>query len=99
MKSIAGFLKTTLLGGVFFLMPIVTLAIILDKALKIADKIAKPVSEHVPGDWDFGVGKATLLALCLTICLFSCWAAGAHKIRPMGRYEYRDDSALENSRL
>jgi len=74
MKSIAGFLKTTLLGGVFFLMPIVTLAIILDKALKIADKIAKPVSEHVPGDWDFGVGKATLLALFLTILV--CFLAG-----------------------
>ena len=74
MKSIAGFLKTTLLGGVFFLMPIVTLAIILDKALQIADKIAKPVSEHVPGDWDFGLGKATLLALGLTILV--CFLAG-----------------------
>ena len=86
MKSISGFLKTTLLGGVFFLMPIVTLAIILGKALQIADKIAKPVSEHVPGDWNFGLGKATLLALGLTILdLFSGRAAGAHKIRPMAR--------------
>ena len=64
--------------GVFFLMPIVTLAIILGKALQIADKIAKPVSEHVPGDWDFGVGKATLLALALTVLSvfwLGCWRA------------------------
>jgi uncharacterized membrane protein len=67
-------LKTTLLGGVFFLMPIVTLAIILDKALQIAEKIAKPVSEHVPGGWDFGLGKATLLAIALTVVV--CFQAG-----------------------
>ncbi len=74
MKSIVGFLKTTLLGGVFFLMPIVTLAIILGKALQIADKIVKPVSEHVPDNWDFGLGKATLLALVLTV--LACFLSG-----------------------
>jgi uncharacterized membrane protein len=67
MKSMFGFLKTTLLSGVFFLMSIVTLAIILDNALQIADKVVKPVSEHVPDNWDFGIGKATVLALGLTV--------------------------------
>ena len=100
MKSVLGFLKTTLLGGVFFLMPIVTLAIILGKALQIADKIVKPVSEHVPDNWDFGLGKATLLALVLTVLTcFLAGLAGKDESRPRGRRRHRIGGAFQDPGL
>jgi uncharacterized membrane protein len=74
MKSIVGFLKTTLLGGVIFLMPVVTLALVMGKALQMAEKFVKPVEAHVPDNWDFGMGKATLLAVGLTVLV--CFVAG-----------------------
>lgn len=63
-----------MLGGVFFLMPVVTLAIILGKAFELAHKIVKPVADHMPPEMDYGVGSATILAIGLTI--LACFLAG-----------------------
>ena len=73
MKLVPQFARTTLLGGIFFLMPIAMLAILLDKAMSVALKFAKPIAEQIPDEWNLGVAKVTLLAiiLLLLICLLA----------------------------
>ena len=74
MKPIVQFVRTTLLGGILFLIPIVTLAIILGKALQLANKVVEPMASHLPETVDIGIARATVLAIGATV-LF-CFLAG-----------------------
>jgi hypothetical protein len=48
MKTLARFVRTTILGGVFFLIPIVVLIIILAKTLDYANKALQALSSTYP---------------------------------------------------
>src|SRR5262245_57134541 len=48
MKISFNFIKTTLLGGVIFLLPIVILATVFDKAIKIVRMLADPLNKLLP---------------------------------------------------
>ena len=74
MKVIPQFLRTTILGGILFLMPIAMLAILLDKAMSVALKFARPIAEKVPDVLDIGVARVTLLAIVLLMLI--CFLAG-----------------------
>jgi uncharacterized membrane protein len=73
-KNLAVFLRTTLLGGVFFLVPIVVLAMILAKAHDMTADIVKPVTDHLPIVSARGVLAAKILAV--VIILAFCFVAG-----------------------
>jgi len=55
-------------------MPIAMLAILLDKAMSVALKFAKPVAEKLPDELDIGVARVTLLAIVLLVLV--CFLAG-----------------------
>ena len=74
MRSLPRFLRTTLAGGILFLLPAVVLIILVSKAVEIADKIAGPLAEHLPVESPIGLKAPMLLAIGLLI-LF-CFAAG-----------------------
>lgn len=74
MKSILKFTRTSLVGGILFLLPIVIVAIIAGKALAIAHKIVGPLAAHLPEDSVFGLDMPRLLAVGLLV-LF-CFLAG-----------------------
>jgi uncharacterized membrane protein len=74
MKSILKFTRTSLVGGILFLLPIVILAIIAGKALAIARKVVGPLAAHLPEDSVFGLDMPKLLAIGLLV-LF-CFLAG-----------------------
>ena len=80
MKTIAHFVQTTILGGVFFLAPIVVLIVILAKAFDYAKKGLNAVLVHVPAAAELSAGAAT--ALSITIVLLVCLLAGlaAHTV-------------------
>ena len=46
MKSVTAFVKTTLIGGLLFLVPLVATIVILSKAMRYAAQILRP-EEHV----------------------------------------------------
>ena len=68
------FLKTTLAGGLLFLLPLVILVAIVDKALPIAHRLVGPLAEHLPFDSVVGVGAPAVLAVVLVIVF--CFSAG-----------------------
>jgi len=80
MKAIAQFLRTTTIGGVFFLAPIVVLIVILTKAFDFAKKGLDAVLVHFPAALELSPGAAT--ALSILILALVCLLAGlvAHTV-------------------
>ena len=94
MKTIAHFVQTTVVGGIFFLAPIVVLIIILTKALGYAKKGLGAVLVYVPVAADLSPGAAT--ALSVVFVALVCFLAGlvAHTVTAQ-----RVIDALESSVL
>ncbi len=80
MKTIAQFVRTTIVGGVFFLAPIVVLIVILAKAFDYAKKGLNAVFVHIPPASELSAGAATVLSV--TIVALVCLLAGlvAHTV-------------------
>ncbi len=68
------FLRTTLLGGVVFLIPLVVLVVLLGKAFNIMKVIAAPIERMLPLDSVAGVGLINILAIFVMLLL--CLVAG-----------------------
>ena len=54
------FLKTTIIGGLFFLIPVVVVLMVVGKALDVMTAVAEPAAELLPIDSLGGVEKAVL---------------------------------------
>jgi len=70
MKTIAHFIRTTVVGGLFFLAPIVVLIVILAKALDYAKKGLDAVAVHIPAASDLSAGVATLAVVLIALICF-----------------------------
>lgn len=70
MKSVLNFFRTTLVGGILFLVPVVVLVIVLGKALVLVDKIAEPLAQRLPVHSVIGLKAPVFLAILLLV-LFS----------------------------
>ena len=68
------FLKTTVLGGILFLVPIIIFIAIIGKALQITSKLAVPIAGLLGADKIVGVAVAELLAIALLVMI--CFIAG-----------------------
>lgn len=68
------FFKTTLLGGVIFLVPIVIFVAVVGKGLEFTNKLAEPLSRILPIESVGGVAVAHLVALAILVLI--CFIAG-----------------------
>jgi uncharacterized membrane protein len=68
--SLTEFLKTTLVGGLLFLLPVVLIVIVLRHAMQPAVKVVKPISDYLPMEAVVGVRGETAFAV-LVLILFS----------------------------
>jgi uncharacterized membrane protein len=66
-NAIKSFLKSTLVGGVMFLVPVVLIIIVLKHALKLAGQIAQPLAEMLPIRQVGGVTVATIIAVAMLL--------------------------------
>jgi uncharacterized membrane protein len=74
MKTIAQFVRTTIVGGLLFLAPIVVLIVILAKAFEYAKKGLSAVLVYFPAAFELSAGAAT--ALSVVLVAFICLLAG-----------------------
>lgn len=74
MQAIAKFVRTTIVGGIFFLAPIVVLVVILAKALDYANKGLDAFLAHIPAASHLTAGGATALSVAIVALL--CFLAG-----------------------
>ncbi len=77
MKALGSFIRTTLIGGILFLLPIIVLIMVLGKAQNIAGRIMAPAVERIPVQSVAGVAVAKILVIgalvlfCLLAGLFA----------------------------
>jgi uncharacterized membrane protein len=84
MMGLLQFQKTTVLGGIKILVPIVVLVLIIAKAFEIMKKVAEPLSAFFPADMTGVILIVNLLAFVLII-LISFFAGLAAKSATAGK--------------
>lgn len=67
MRTLFSFAKTTVIGGLLFLVPFVLLFVVGEKAVAIAAHVLRPVAHHFPAEPIAGVTVATLAAIGLLV--------------------------------
>ncbi len=87
------FIKTTIIGGLIFLIPVVIVVAVVGKAFEIMLIVAKPLDALIPTDSIGGIALANILAiLAITLC---CFIAGFIAKSALARKGYRAlDTAL-----
>ncbi|MGE0823358.1 MAG: DUF502 domain-containing protein [Candidatus Binatia bacterium] len=74
MKGIFTFVKTTIVGGLVFLVPVVVLVIVIGKALQLSMKAAEPMARFIPVESVAGVALANIVGLIIIGLV--CFLAG-----------------------
>ncbi|MBK0370578.1 DUF502 domain-containing protein [Flavobacterium agrisoli] len=74
MKNITSILKATFIGGILFLVPVILLIVILEKAYAIIHKVTGPIIHSLPKTLIFGIALQEIIAI--VIILFICLVAG-----------------------
>jgi uncharacterized membrane protein len=77
------FLRTTLFGGIFFLIPAVALIAIIGKALSLLHKLLDPIAARLPFESVIGLKTPMLLAIFILIAL--CFLAGVYSRTSLAR--------------
>jgi uncharacterized membrane protein len=94
MNAFRSFLKSTVIGGLTFLIPLVLLVLVLRQAMQLARMAAVPVAELLPFSKLGGIAVATLLEVALLILV--AFLAGLAARTTAGRRMIRwfEDSIL-----
>jgi uncharacterized membrane protein len=74
MKRILTFLRTTMVGGLLFLVPIIVLVMILGKAVALAHRLVDPLAARIP--FESVIGLRTPVLLAITLLVLFCFLAG-----------------------
>lgn len=74
MKKLVHICTATFLGGIFFLVPLVLVVMVAEKALRILDRIVEPMTRRLE-DWKVG-GVAFHEILAVLLLLLICLGAG-----------------------
>jgi uncharacterized membrane protein len=94
--AIKEFLKTTIVGGIVFLVPLILLILVLRHAMAFAGKIAGPIAALFPDHKIAGVAIATIIAALVLVLL--AFLAGLFARTGVGRdlARWLEDSLLGN---
>ena len=88
------FIKTTTIGGIVFMVPIIIIIVILGKAFELMLKVARPIDKLIPIESIGGIAFANLLALLAVLVI--CFVAGVAARSPLAKKFYR---AIDNGLL
>lgn len=83
MRSVLDFVKTTLVGGVFFLLPLIVTILVAAKGIQAVAKVVRPLSSRLPFDRLAGVAAEDLVAVLLLLAV--CFLAGLVARTDFGR--------------
>ena len=79
----ARFLKTTAIGGILFLLPLIVIGALIGQTVPVVMAITNALGERIPVDTPGGI--ATLILLSLLLILFLCFGAGLVARRSWGK--------------
>ena len=73
MKQILEFLKTTVIGGLFVLLPVLLLYMLLSEALQLVVALATPIADLFPKEVFAQIEAPVLIALILIVGVSFRW--------------------------
>jgi uncharacterized membrane protein len=79
MKVLFKYIKTTVIGGLLFLVPVVVVVLVAGKAMGVAMKISAPVSALIPFESVGGVAVASIVAVITMLLICFCSGLAAKK--------------------
>ena len=80
------FLKTTIIGGVLFLLPLAIVLMLLGYALRLASMVAQPITEKLQlQDWSEVAGIGLVTILSALVLVFVSFGAGITARTYVGR--------------
>ncbi|RFM27325.1 hypothetical protein [Deminuibacter soli] len=68
MKKLLHYVRTTILGGILLLIPLLVLIMVIMKAVQLIRRVSDPIAKKLPFDIQ-GIGKDTVLLLVLLLLL------------------------------
>jgi len=82
------FIRTTILGGIFFLLPLIVIVFIFSKALAIVRTITIPLAEAMPVEFIGGIPVGRILAwmVVLSVCFLAGLIARVRRFNLLGRW-------------
>ena len=80
------FLRTTLMGGVVFMIPLVIVFVVLAKAFSMTKKLVGPLNTFIPTDSIVGIAMIDVLTVFAMLCL--CFAGDVGRSRGRGGSGY-----------
>jgi uncharacterized membrane protein len=84
MKGIFGFVKTTIMGGFFVVLPVVLVVFFLSEAVDAIVSLVEPLTERFQTQSYGGVGVATPIAILLVLA--ACFVTGLLMSTPIGTF-------------
>jgi uncharacterized membrane protein len=75
-KTLREFIKTTIIGGASFLLPVAIVIFILSYAFKLTRRIAQPISESLHLDHLVGAGVGTVTILSVVVLVLVSFVGG-----------------------
>ena len=69
MRIFSGFFKATIVGGILFMVPLILMVVVLQKALGLVRKIVVPLAKYFPERTFLGVGMTTILSIAVIVLL------------------------------
>lgn len=82
-NKIIRFLKTTAIGGLLFLLPLIVIGALIGQVVPIVMSVAELLGEYIPVKTPGGIGLLILLAIVVVLLL--CFAAGLLARRSLGK--------------
>jgi uncharacterized membrane protein len=72
-SGLFGFLKTTLVGGAVFLVPVAVISLLLAKVGGVLLRLAQPLARRLPLDtvWGVAVADAVLVVAAVLVCFLA----------------------------
>jgi len=83
MNKITRFLKTTAIGGLLFLLPLIVIGALIGQVVPIVLTVAEVLGEYIPFKTPGGI--ALLLLLAVAVVLLICFGAGLLAQRSFGK--------------
>lgn len=89
-------IKTTILGGVLFLLPLAVVALVLGKAFQISLILAKPIQAVLPAESMAGIALIDVLAVILLLAICYCTGLIARQAVIKAKVGWLDDALSNN---
>lgn len=87
MKPESNFIKTTLVGGILYLVPVVVVLLVVGKAIQMARQLIAPISHRLDAISILGFDGARIASILLVLVL--CFLAGLFSRTPAARASVR----------